>query len=98
MGRSGPRGGRSDMAVSYTGKGPRDRTLAAGPGPLAAGCGCAFFGVFLLMGVGSFVGMIFWLIVPEVRTNTHFVPGTCVVLDKRIGVNHGDEGGPTYRP
>ena len=65
------------------------------------GCGVLFFGVFfglfILFGVGGLAGMVFGMLVPEWRANHRFVEGRCVVLAKRLGQSH-DEDGPTYRP
>jgi hypothetical protein len=62
-----------------------------------AGCLCAFFSIFFLLGCISLLMMVWTLVLPEVRANTLYVPNLCVVLDKKMSVSQG-ENGPTYRP
>ncbi len=56
-----------------------------------------FFAIFLLIGCGVLAVLFTTLVVPEWRVNHEFVEHTCVVLDKRIGESHSDEG-TRYRP
>lgn len=67
------------------------------PGPL--GCSGALFlvGIWLFLCAVAFAVVIY----PEWRVNHSYVEGTCLVLDKRIGVSTSTEDGQTistYRP
>ena len=50
-----------------------------------AGCGFAFFGLFLLTGCG-FLVLLMWTLLLDWRANNSYLPNSCVVLDKRLAV------------
>jgi len=56
-----------------------------------------FFTVLFLLGCGCVVAMFACLIVPEWRANHEFIVHKCVVLDKRLAQQQGDDG-IRYRP
>jgi hypothetical protein len=75
-----------------------------------AGCGCAFFGLFLFTGCGFSV-LLMWALLLDWRANYSYLPNSCVVLDRRLAstmkelvVRVNDEGisetkrVPVYRP
>jgi hypothetical protein len=56
------------------------------------------FGGCLLLPITIFFTIIFFVLVrPEWRANHNYIEHRCTVLDKRMGVNRGDES-TTYRP
>jgi hypothetical protein len=61
------------------------------------GCAVAFCALAFLAGCGFLVLFLSQLILPEWRANNSFVENTCVVLDKRI-IEEAGEDGPAYRP
>jgi hypothetical protein len=68
----------------------------SGPRRAAAGCGCLFFATFALIGSLVFVlgvAVSFW---PEWKARNRYVENTCLVLDKRLGEERGED--VTYRP
>ncbi len=64
----------------------------------------AFSGLFVLVGCGTLVMLVWGFLLLDWRANNRYLPNSCMVLDRRLAraegqVNpEGGKGGPTYHP
>lgn len=56
-----------------------------------------FFSIFVLLGIGGLLALVFSLVVPEWRANRHFAETLCEVLSTRVDAQTRD-GQTQYRP